>query len=90
MNIVMVIYKFSGYGMDVEEYTIINETEKSYMVATTNNKKKRIPKEEVGKAIHHISDYCPYVRVFLLNATKLEAKEKLAKWFEQKANNIRK
>lgn len=90
MNIVMAIYKFSGYGMDVEEYTIINETEKSYMVATTNNKKKRIPKEEVGKAIHHISDYCPYVRVFLLNATKLEAKEKLAEWFEQKANNIRK
>ena len=90
MNIVMAIYKFSGYGMDVEEYLIVNETEKTYIVTAKNNKKYRISKQEVGKAILHPCDYCPYVRVFLLNATKLEAKEKLAEWFEQKANNIRK
>ena len=89
-KITMAIYKFAGYGMDIEEYTIINETEKSYMVMTKNNDKKRISKEEVGKAIHHTSDFCPYVRVFLLNATKLDAKEKLAEWFENEANYIRK
>lgn len=88
-TITMAIYKFSGYGMEIEEYPIINETEKSYMVMTKNNTNKRIPKEEVGKAIHHNSDFCPYVRIFLLNATKSEAKEKLAKWFENKANYIR-
>lgn len=88
-TITMAIYKFAGYGMDIEEYTIINETEKSYMVITENNIKKRIPKEEVGKAIHHTSDFCPYVRAFLLNTTKLDAKEKLAEWFENEANCIR-
>ena len=88
-TITMAIYKFAGYGMDVEEYPIINETEKSYMVMTKNNIKKRISKEEVGKAIHHTSDFCPYVRVFLFNATKLEAKEKLAEWFKDEADYIR-
>lgn len=88
-TIAMAIYKFSGYGIDVEEYPIINETEKSYMVMTKNHDKHRIPKEEVGKIIHHMSDFCPYVRVFLLNATISDAKEKLAKWFENEANYIR-
>lgn len=40
-TITMAIYKFAGYGMDIEEYTIINETEKSYMVITENNIKKK-------------------------------------------------
>lgn len=89
-TIVMAIYKFAGYGMDIEEYPIINETEKSYVVMKKNNRKSRIPKEEVGQAIHHKCDSYPYVRAFLHNATELEAKEKLAKWFENKANDIRK
>ena len=88
-TIVMAIYKFSGYGMDVEEYPIVNETEKSYIVMKDGCIKGRIPKEEVGETICHPSDFCPYVRVFLLNATKLDAKEKLAEWFEGKANRIR-
>lgn len=88
-KIAMAIYKFAGYGMDFEEYPIINETEKSYIVMTKNNGKYRIPKEEVGEAIHHKSDFCPYVRVFLLNATNLEAKEKLSEWFVNEADHIR-
>lgn len=87
--IVMAIYKFAGYGMEVETYPIVNETDKSYVVMKRNGK-SRIPKEEVGKVIHHTSDYCPYVRVFLHNATKKDAKDALAKWFEDKANDIRK
>ena len=89
-TIAMAIYKFAGYGMDVEEFQIIKETEKSYIVMTKNNDKYRLPKEEIGKVIHHTSDFCPYVRVYLLNATTLDAKEKLAEWFEYKANYIRK
>ena len=88
-KVTMAIYKFAGYGLDVKEYPIVNETEKSYMVMK-NNRKSRIPKEEIGKVIHHTSDYCPCVRIFLHNATKLDAKEKLAKWFENEANYIRK
>ena len=88
-TIVMAIYKFSGYGMDIEEYSIVSETEKSYVVDKVGYTKGRIPKDEVGMVTHHTSDFCPYVRVFLLNATKNEVKEELAKWFENKANDIR-
>ena len=89
-TIVMAIYKFSGYGMDVQEYPIVNETEKSYVVIKDKNITSRIPKEEVGETIHHPSDSYPYVRVFLLNATRLDAIEKLAEWFEYMAYYIRK
>lgn len=86
--IAMAIYKFSGYGMNIEEYPIVTETEKSYVVMK-NNCKVRIPKEEVGKAIHHTCDSYPYVRAYLHNATGLDAKEEIAKWFENEASCIR-
>ena len=88
-TIVIAIYRFSGYGMSVEEYPIINETEKNYVINKSGRIKGRIPKEEVGVVMHHPCDSYPYVRIFLLNATKDEAKEELAKWFENTADLIR-
>jgi hypothetical protein len=88
--IAMAIYRFSGYGMEAKEYPIINETEKSYVVMKENNSKSIISKEKVGKATHHMCDSFPYVRVYLYNATGLDAREELAKWFETEASYIRK
>ena len=90
-KITIAIYKFSFQAFCIEEYPIINETEKSYMIEARNNynRKHRIPKEEVGKVIYHGTDNFPYVRVFLFNVTEVEARERIAEWFENKANGIR-
>ena len=91
MKIIMIIYKFSGYPTEIQEFSVIKETEKMYIVKTQNsNKHRRIYKEEVGKVLRHPSDYCPYLRVFLPDATVQEAKEKIAEWFEKEAIYIRK
>lgn len=87
-KITIAVESLSGYGMSINDYPITKETEKSYIIMINKNR-HIISKEKIGKAIHYMSDYCPSVKVFLYNASKLEAKEKLAEWFENEAKCIR-
>ena len=91
MNITMATYSFSGYGLDINTFEITKETEKCYF---TKSKYKyseyRFLKDELGKIQHMTSNHCPYLKIAMVDATREELIEKLATWFENKANQMRK
>lgn len=99
-TITMATYKFSEYGnvhfifcgmeLVVETYPITNETDREYIICKPNNTKGKIAKNEIGKITHHMNDNFPYIRIFLIDKTEEDARNAIAKWFEDKANQIRK
>ena len=92
MNITMATYSFSGYGLSIKNnLEITRETDKCYFTKTEyKHREFRFLKEEIGKVKHMTRDNCPYLEIAMIDATKEEIKEKLAEWFERKANKIRK
>ena len=90
MNITMATYDFNGYGLCIKEpFEIVRETEKCYF-AMTKYGEHRFLKNDIGVLKHNMSDNCPHLKIIMINATKEELKEKLAEWFEQKANGLKK
>ena len=91
MNITMATYSFSGYGLNINTFEITKETEKCYF---TKSKYKyseyRFLKDELGQIQHMTSNHCQYLKIAMVDATGEELKEKLAQWFENKANQMRK
>lgn len=71
----------------IKPFPVVSETEKCYWSGEKCG--VRILKEEVGKVKHLSTTSYPYLEVAMIDATETELKEKLAEWFEQKANKIR-
>lgn len=86
MNITIATYEFSGGSLYIgKPLEIVKETEKCYF--TEHN---RFLKEEIGKVKHSMRDFRPYLELDMIDASEEELRNKLAKWFEWKANKIRK
>lgn len=90
MNITMATYDFNGYGLCIKQpFEIVRETAKCYF-AMTKYGEHRFLKSDIGVLKHNMSDYCPHLKIIMIDATEEELKNKIAEWFEQKANDIRK
>ena len=90
MNITMATYDFNGCGLCIKEpFEIVRETAKCYFVKTKYGQ-YRFLKSDIGVLKHNMSDYCPHLKIIMIDATEEELRKKIAEWFEQKANNIRK
>ena len=91
MNITMATYSFSGYGLNINSFEVTRETDKCYFTKTKyKHSEFRFLKEEIGKVKYMTRNNCPYLEIAMIDTTEDEVKEKLAKWFECKANTIRK
>ena len=89
MNIAFMTYSFSGYGASYKSFEITRDTKKCYFVKADKYSEYRFLKEEIGKVKHMTRDNCPYLEIAMINATKEELNEKIAEWFENKANEFR-
>lgn len=90
MYITMATYDFNGYGLCIKDrFEIVRETEKCYF-AKTGRGEHRFLKSDIGELKHNVSDYCPHLKLILIDATEEELREKIAQWFDKQANRIRK
>lgn len=91
MNIMVAGYTFSnGIPFVWEPLEVTRETKKCYFTKAVGNTENRFLKDEIGKVQYHTCDQWPYIKVAMIDATEEELREKLAEWFEQRANKIRK
>lgn len=91
MTINIAMYSFQRKKIIIDCYEVTRETEKCYFVEFFErfNVKYRFFKEDIGKVKMLALDSCPCIKLIMIDATEEELKEKIAGWFEQKANAIR-
>lgn len=90
MNITMATYDFNGYGLCIKEpFEIVKETEKCYF-AMTKYGKHRFLKSDIGVLKHNTANYCPHLKIIMIDATKDELTNIFAECFEKEANRLRK
>lgn len=86
MNITMARYGLSYCSFRIfDSVPVERETEKCYY-----GNGKRFLKVEIGKVRHLSCTTYPYLEIAMVDATEEELLEKLAEWFEQQAEKIRK
>lgn len=84
MNITTIIYAFHGDDTVVKvPFEIIKETEKCFFT-----KHGRYLKSEINVPILRSSTAYPYIELVMIDATDEVLREKLSKWFANKADEI--
>ena len=84
MSITTIIYAFHGNDTVVKvPFEIIKETEKCFFT-----KHGRYLKSEINRPILRSTTAYPYIELVMIDATDEVLREKLSKWFTNKAHQI--
>lgn len=90
MNICIMVYDFARDKVYAKHaFPITRETEKCYWCKTGLNE-MRILKSELGTVKHLSTKLYPYLLVEMIDTAEEELRNKIAEWFENKANMIKK
>lgn len=86
MNITSIYYTFHNAKVIVKvPFEVERETEKCFYIAHGH----RYLKSEIGEPILRSTTTYPYIELIMVDADEKTLREKLSKWFADKANKIK-
>ena len=91
MKITIIHAHLTGFwGASIlKKQEIVKETEKCYFAVDVSGNKMRYLKEDIGIPIIRYPSYRPYLEYILVDGTKQQLRDGLAKWFNERAKTVK-